>query len=254
MTSLRSISLRVAVAVALLFSLRARAAAAQPLTATPEADEAAELPPLEVDKSAQLDPAPGISFGLGAYGGFAVHTTRDSSRSHGIAGALARLRASYFQLGAVLELSDTAEDRWRSLGGFAGVWLPFRNWVDLEFDVGAASRRYLTSNRRYGPGGYDIGLPALTFRAGVSDRSSEGILGARLGCDLLASFDLDRKRASWNYVVEAEDGPRAYSGRSRLGGFTWGLVLTAAFDVGIKPRRVTQRAEASRAALPTGAQ
>jgi hypothetical protein len=239
MTLLPRTSFSVSFAVALCQLLGTGSAAAQVQRGEVDDSGPTQTASEARDKSVRLERSPGLSFGLGAYGGIAVQTTAEGSGSHAIMGALSRVRYRYFELGAVLELSDKADDRWRSLGGFAGAWLPFRHWVDLEFAVGAASRRYLSKDARFGPGGYDVGIPALTLRAGLSDRSSDGALGARLGCDLVAAFDLARKSVPWRYVVEGEgdQATRIFTGRSRIGGFSIGLVLTAAFDAAVVRRR-----------------
>jgi hypothetical protein len=119
-----------------------------------------------------LQPAPGFSLGLAAYGGLALLVTRDTNRPHALAGVLSRARYGYAEIGAVIELSDRAPDEWRSVGGFVGAWLPYRNWVDFELAAGLAYRRYLSTDHRYGAAGYEVQSPALTLRLGLSDRSS----------------------------------------------------------------------------------
>jgi hypothetical protein len=192
-----------------------------------------------------LEAAPGLALGLGAYGGLALLMTRAEKQPHAVVGVLSRARYGYFELGAVIEVSDHAQDQWRSLGAFAGAWLPYRNWVDFELAAGVATRRYSSSDPRYGAGGYELSTPALTLRLGVSDRSSEGLFGARLGGEIVAALDLRQRQARWRY--ESSDPEAAViRGVTPVGGFSLGLALSTGFDVGFKARRATTRASGLR--------
>ena len=127
----------------------------------------------------------GTSVSLGPYGGLALHDTARGGVAHLFAGAVGRLRINYVELGGNIEVSDRVQESWRLLGGFVGGYIPFENWVDLELAVGAGVRHYLNPDQRYGTGGFDVKVPAITLRAGFSDRLGEGIFGLRLGGEIL---------------------------------------------------------------------
>jgi len=190
-----------------------------------------------------LESAPGLSLGLGAYGGLALLMTRGENHPHALAGVLSRARYSYFELGAVIEISDYVQDEWRSIGAFAGAWLPYRNWVDFELAAGLAARRYSSTDPRYGAGGYELSTPALMLRLGLSDRSSDGLFGARLGGEIVAAFDLRQREARWRY--QTSDPARPLRGTTPVGGFSLGVALSVGFDVALKARRTTARADGS---------
>ena len=183
-----------------------------------------------------FDPKPGWAIGLEAYGGFAMTSTKEGATANALVGGLSRFRLGYFELGGVLEVSDNADNHWRSVGGFVGAFVPYRHWVDFEFAVGAAARTYRDANLRYGPDGFESTLPALTLRAAVSDRTSSELFGIRLGGQLLAAVDLRRDKPPWAYDVETSAGDvRHLQGESSVGGVTIGLAVTAGFDIGRKP-------------------
>lgn len=191
-----------------------------------------------------FDRSPGWSIGLDAYAGLAVLSTSDGEAAHGFVGGLSRFQLSYFQIGATLESSDGDDDRWRSIGGFVGAFIPFKHWVDFEFAAGLAARTYRNDSRRYGADGYEATSPSLTLRAGVSDRAADDLFGFRLGGHLAASIDLERHTRPWAYVVETEEISRRVTGESRVGGISIGLAVTAGFDIGRKPpapRRTASR-------------
>jgi hypothetical protein len=232
-----------------LLSSQARAQAEPPPALAP-ARTAEELwAPTEAKPTGtRLEAPPGFSIGLGAYGGLALLMTRDAKRPHALAGLLSRARYGYAELGAVIELSDRAPEEWRSLGGFVGAWLPYRNWVDFELAAGFAFRRYLNSDPRYGSGGYQGSSPALTLRLGVSDRSSEGLLGARIGAEILAAFDVRRRDAGWQYQLEGDGRTEIITGSTPMSGFSIGLALSTGFDVALRRRSDARLGEQSRAA------
>lgn len=199
----------------------------------PEEDQ---VPPIPIgDSSPRLDDASGFGLGLEAYGGLALLMS-DKANSHAMVGAVSRVRFGFVQLGAVLELSDNSEGRWRSVGAFAGAYLPFRNWVDFDAALGFALRHHINPDERYGSGGYDVNFPAITFRLGFSDRTSEEPLAARFGGGIVAAFDIGRKDVNWRYENVGDAGAMVVEGTSTVGGTSLGLIFTAGFDVGVKPR------------------
>ncbi|HKO93467.1 MAG TPA: hypothetical protein VJU61_20075, partial [Polyangiaceae bacterium] len=147
-------------------------AAPAPVMVDADPDEDQAPPLLTLDSGPRLERSSGFGIGLEAYGGLALLMTSDEANSHAMVGALSRVRFGFVQLGAVLELSDTSEGRWRSVGAFVGGYLPFRNWVDFDGAVGFAMRHHINPDQRYGSGGYDVNLPSVTLRLGFSDRTS----------------------------------------------------------------------------------
>lgn len=195
----------------------------------------------------RFDQAPGWSIGIDAYAGIAVLSTADGGVAHGVVGGISRFQLGYLQLGGLLESSDGGENQWRSLGAFAGAFIPFRHWVDFEFAAGVAARTYRDPRKRYGPDGYEATSPALLFRAGVSDRAVDGLFGLRLGGHIAAAIDLERHVRPWQYTIETPDGDvRTITGSSKVGGFSVALAVTAGFDIGRKPRVPVERKTASR--------
>src|ERR1700690_1152715 len=151
-----------------------------------------------------LKTAPGWSLGLESYAGLAVLTGGDATRGHGFVGGLSRLRFGYFEVGAGLEVSDYAPERWQQVGGFVGTYLPIVHWVDIDASVGLAQRNYLNPDKRYGPGGLDVKGSALTFRLGFSDRPISDEFGLRLGAALLVDIDLKHHEVPWMYDLGAQ--------------------------------------------------
>jgi hypothetical protein len=165
----------------------------------------------------------------------------DHESAHGVFGGLARFQIGYFQFGGTLEQTDRVIESWRSYGGFIGAFLPFQQWVDVECTLGGALRRHKNPEPRFGPGGYSLDMPALSLAVGISDRSSEGRFGVRLGARLVAAMDLQRKDAGWKYQIVAADTSQFVSGASKVGGFSMGAMVTAGFDVAQSARRVPSR-------------
>lgn len=201
------------------------------LSAPAERDQV-ELVPVR-DVAPRLDGGARFGIGLDAYTGLALLSRDGEAQSHALVGGLSRLRVGYFQLGAAIELSDRSADRYRSIGGFVGAFLPYRNWIDVELAAGVTARRYINPDQSYGPAGYDLGLPAITLKLGISDRSSEAVLAARLGAAIVAALDLGRHDAAWRYEL----APGIFEeGNTRIGGVSIGIVASAGFDVGVRPR------------------
>jgi len=206
----------------------AASAAAQPARIDFDEMNRRALPPMP---DFYLDTSPGISMGLEAYAGLGVLSAGGPTLGHALTGGLSRLRWGNLELGASFELSDSNVIRWRQFGGFVGAYLPVVYWVDFDASVGLVERRYLGEDTNYGPGGLDVGGPALTLRVGVADRAVPGRLGLRLGAALLAAMDLQRHQAPWAYEV---DGELKGTGVSRIGGYSVGLAICLGFDATLK--------------------
>lgn len=225
-------ALRVGIAVAssaAAFILTGEASAQTP---PPDSGQLANVV-IARDVKPRLDGGAKFGVGLDAFAGLALLSRDGEAQSHALVGGLSRLRFGYFQVGAAIELSDSSADRYRSIGGFVGGFLPYRNWVDVEFAAGVAARHYITTDESYGAGGYDLALPAITLKFGISDRSGSGVLGARLGAGLVAAIDIGRHDAAWRYEL----APGQFvEGTTRIGGVSVGFVASAGFDVGVRPR------------------
>jgi hypothetical protein len=175
--------------------------------------------------------SPGIN--LQGYSGFVAYRSDGAVWGHGVAGGTLRARFGYLELGGFFEASDRIQQgSWTAVGGFAGAYLPFATWVDVEATLGVGSRTHRDDDRRYGPSGYSWSTPALLFRVGVSDRSGEGIGALRVGMEVQALVDLGRTREPWELVYERPAGiePLVLRGTTGVGGTSVGLVFTLGFD------------------------
>jgi hypothetical protein len=183
---------------------------------------------------------PGLALGVEAYGGNAVLVTSDDNRAHVHGGGQLRIRYSHFLLGGAAEISEINTERWRSLGGFVGAWLPCYRWVDFEATAGIAIRRLQNADERYGQGGYDVTTPALTLRFGLSDPTSERRLRGRIGFALTAAIDLSRPHVAWQYPLHP--GPEALVTRGSVepGGLTIGFVLTVGLEAQLTDAKVVR--------------
>jgi hypothetical protein len=178
-----------------------------------------------------LDTQTGWSLGLEGYAGLATLSTNEGTKGHALVGGLSRARIGFAEIGAGLELSDDAGERWRTFGGSVGAYLPFTNWVDIDATLGLALRSYVSSDGRYGPTGATARTPALTMRLGVSDRTVEGLIGPRLGAALLVGIDLKHPDVTWSYGVP---GKTPVVGVSHFGGVTAALVVSFGFDLALR--------------------
>jgi hypothetical protein len=182
-----------------------------------------------------LQDSPGWGGSLGAYGGLGALFGTDTRGSHSTAGGRLRVHYSYFTAGAYYEMSDRPNnvtettDFWNA-GGFAGIWLPYYNWVDFEVALRAGLRRYTDDDERFGPSGYERGGPALGLWLGVSDRSNGGQLGGRIGAALLATYDLSQSDEDWRTETGDEDDPLVRTGTDHVGGTSVALLLELALD------------------------
>ena len=226
-------------ALGLMFSvlLGSTAALAQPLPFDEGADEEPGFLP-------QLGAASGGSIALQGYGGIVAYRAGGALWGHGVAGGRLSARYRYLEAGGYYEASDRIEQGWwTAYGGFAGVFLPFRNWVDFEATIGVGSRTHREDDIRYGPNGYAWSTPAVQLRFSVSDRSAESLAAVRLGMELYATMDLKRHREPWRLVYERPGGiePLVYSGETDVGGTSVGLLFSASFDLSFQPFMATQR-------------
>jgi len=215
---------------------------------------AAEVPPSEVGEDEVLSapsqqsfaPAlarpPDLAAALEGYAGVALLTGAGDSRSRSLIGGLLRFRYRYFQLAGAAEVTDTGqadalnerrEESWRSLGVFAGAWLPFARWIDVDAAVGYVDRRFSNADRSYGPDGMFVGGPAVGWRFGISDRSTEKRFGLRLGAALLGTVDLQSISAPFERRYRLPDGSENVTqGTTDVGGVSVALVVQGGFELG----------------------
>lgn len=200
----------------------------------PEADAGPE-PSWHAGGGFTLDSNPGWSATLSGYGALVALFGTDTRGAYSIGGGSLRGRYRYVTLGGYYEMTDNARSggQWRALGGMAGAWLPFDNWVDFEIAARAGAREFSDDDVRFGPGGYHTWSPTLGLSLGVSDRAGNGLVGGRMGGALVATYDLSQKEKPWRDEVFAGQGqdPIIRTGRSHVGGFSLGLVLELGLDV-----------------------
>jgi len=178
---------------------------------------------------------PGWAIELAARGGLGALAGSDARGAFAFGGGLLRGRYKYYELGGFLDKSDNADagGGFTHFGGFAGAWLPYHNWVDFEIAAALGSRHYTDTDPRYGANGYSIGLPALSFIVGVSDRARSGDrgIGGRVGGQLIMTGDLAQKDRPWSYVQESSTGEVIETkGTTHVGGVSVSFVLTLALD------------------------
>jgi len=184
--------------------------------------------------------AAGVGFSVEGYVGMTAYLSERALRGHGVTGGIARLRASSVTLGGFVERADEIEfGRWKAFGGFAGVRLPFANWVDFEGSVGGGSRMHAEDDERYNSGkGYEWTTPFAMLRFGLSDRSSsDASLALRVGFEVFAMFDLKRHDQPWEVIYPRAPGiePLVFRGTTPLGGSNVGVLVSVGFDVSLSP-------------------
>ena len=196
------------------------------------------------DSLLELDPTRRWSVLVEGFGGLGVLKTKDGTEAHSFGGGMGRFRIWYFQAGGYAEVTDRENYDSRAFGGVVGAYFPFRTrhlgpagllgkWVDLDAVLGFGVRTYTSRDARYGAGGYEESTPVGSLRLGVSDRSGSGTLAARFGAHLLASLDFAPKTRTWQVSYASEDGEGdAFSGRTRIGGYSIGMALSLGLDVG----------------------
>jgi hypothetical protein len=221
--------------------------------AAPPASGQAE-PPDEPAEEPRFVPRIGSSAGVGlsleGYVGMTAYHSERALRGHGVTGGIARVRASYVTAGGFVERADEIEfGRWKAFGGFAGVRIPFANWVDFEGSVGGGSRTHAEDDLRYDDGnGYAWATPFAMLRFGLSDRTSEAPFALRVGFEVVAMFDLKRHDQPWEVVYPRAEGlpPLVFRGTTPLGGSSAGVLLSVGFDVFISPTLEKRKASVGR--------
>lgn len=219
-------------AIATVFSAATAHATLPEAGASPEDQEQLAPPRATARNSFRVDTRRDLSISLGPYAGLGLHETARGSVAHLFVGGIGRLRINYVELGGTLEISDRVEESWRTVGGFIGGYVPFENWVDLEFALGAGVRQYRNPDPRYGADGYSAKVPMLTMRAGFSDRLGAKVFGLRLGGELLLGVDLKREKATWSYSYTTDNDPTtSVTGVTSIGGTSIGIAVSAVLDV-----------------------
>jgi hypothetical protein len=184
----------------------------------------------------EFEDEPGWAVGLDAYAGLAALFGTDTRSAYSLAGGTLRGRYRHYEIGAFFEATDTLSGggEWQNVGGFAGAWLPYRNWVDFEIALRVGGRKFSDSDLRYGSNGYELWSPTLGLALGVSDRAGKGTWGGRIGSQLVATYDLKQRDRPWQLVsIDPETGNQSVaSGSSHVGGFSLQLVVTLGFDAG----------------------
>jgi hypothetical protein len=188
-----------------------------------------------------LGPPSPWAVSLEGYAGLLLQGTSGEDRSHALGGGQLRLRFHYLQAGAFIDTTDSGEARgmrettqehFRTLGGFAGAWLPFTHWLDLDASVGLGSRFYRNPITLYGAHGLRETTTAMTLRLGASDRSSQHVFGVRAGAALVGSIDLDPRDVVFHRKYLLADGTLAETtGTTPIGGVTIGVLVTAGFEL-----------------------
>jgi hypothetical protein len=172
---------------------------------------------------------------LAARGGFGGMARSDARNFFAFGGGLLRAHYRFFQVGGFFDKSDDSErgGGFMHFGGLAGAWLPYHNWVDFELALAFGSRRYEDPDPRYGPHGYSIGMPALSFIAGVSDRARSGNVGGRFGGQLIVTGDMNQKDRDWRFVEQGPGGELLQAtGTTHVGGVSVSFALTIGLDYG----------------------
>jgi hypothetical protein len=204
--------------------------------AAPPPDDAGALVHRPTLVEIEFEDNPGWSIGIDAYAGLSSLFGTDTRGAYSLAGGILRGRYRYYQGGAYYEATDTLSGggEWQNVGGFAGAWLPYRNWVDFEIAARLGARRYSDRDLRFGPSGYELWSPALGLVLGVSDRASKGRWGGRIGSQLIATYDLKQRDRAWQVSsLDPNTGMQSVaSGTSHVGGFSIQLVVTLGFDAG----------------------
>lgn len=228
------------VAPAVAADPRSTAAPPAPPSIQPGVDE--QLPVRVASFAPHLATPPGPAAALEGYAGIALLVGPGDTRSRGLVGGLLRLRFGYAQIGGSIETTDSGqsdslneevEESWRTYQGFAGVWLPFEHWIDMDASLGYAVRRFTNPDPIYGANGLDVGGSAITWRFGISDRFGEKRFAARLGAALLGTIDLGSLSAPYErHYISSSGAIGTTRGTTDFGGVSFALVIDGGFEVG----------------------
>ncbi|HWP04227.1 MAG TPA: hypothetical protein VNN72_00735 [Polyangiaceae bacterium] len=211
------------------------------LGAHPPPDDAVALRPTGPEREPiYFEKDPGWAIELAARGGLGALAASDARGAFAFGGGLLRVRYKHYELGGFGDKSDNADagGGFTHFGGFAGAWLPYHNWVDFEVAAAIGSRHYTDPDPRYGSGGYSLGLPALSFIVGVSDRARSGNrgIGGRVGSQIVMTGDLGQKDVPWHFLQQSSTGEVVETkGSTHVGGVSVSLVFTLAIDYGEGP-------------------
>jgi len=190
----------------------------------------------------RIGPPSMLSAGIGAHAGIFNQWVVSESRAHGLIGGDLYLRYFYVEARAFLELSDSgeapglfevAQESSRTAGGALGAWLPIEGSIDGHASLGYAVREFVNPSELYGPSGLSAKTHVLELRIGITDRSTERLLGARVGAWIVSTMDMDPHDATWRRTFLRGDGTTGTTtGTTRIGGFSLGLAISAAFEIG----------------------
>lgn len=212
--------------------------------APPDADDLPEEEPANIEPWVpRVGEGRPFSAGVDAYGGFGlllVSARGDQARAMG--GGLFRLSYRYLQAGALVETSNTGEakallepeqEKWFAAGGFVGGIVPFHRWIDVEAVLGLVSRTYSNASRIYGHGaGFEERGPSIIWRLGISARSDERTLGARIGAGFFGAVDTATHEPMWQREYLTADGTiDTKTGTTPVGGVSFGLYMSAGFEI-----------------------
>jgi hypothetical protein len=194
------------------------------------------VPPIHIESS------PGFRVGLDVRGGIGMTAGSDARGAFASLGGLLRAHYQYYELGFFYDRSDDSGTGagFTHLGGLAGAWLPYHNWVDFELAVGIGSRSYDDPDPRYGLSGYELSGLAASLILGVSDRARSDEKGARaggrVGGQLVFTYDVTQHDQPWTLVDRDQSGEQTEThGTTHVGGFSIGLMLTLGLDYGDAP-------------------
>jgi hypothetical protein len=181
---------------------------------------------------------PGWGVSLGARGGLGGLARSEARNFFGYGGGFLRARYRHYEIGGFFDKSDDSDvgGGFTHAGGFLGAWLPYHNWVDFELALAFGSRTYTDSDSRYGAGGYSIGMPALSFIAGVSDLARSGKVGGRFGAQFSVTGDFKQQDRPWTFIEHDATGESfATNGTTHVGGVSVQVAVTIALEVGEGP-------------------
>jgi hypothetical protein len=208
------------------------------LAGVPPPEDAYALRPPTLRPEIHFETKPGWAVELGVRAGIGMLAGSDARGAFANAGGVLRAHYKYYEAGFFYDLSDDSANggSFTHFGGFAGAWLPYYNWVDFELALGIGSRQYADEDPRYGPGGYELGSPAISWILGVSDRARSDSIGGRVGGQLIVTYDAKQQDRAWKLFETNNVGELTETnGTTHVGGLSIGLVLTLGLDFGDAP-------------------